>query len=103
MLEFAVILTESRGEYVASCPDVPGCWGFGQQPDQALARLRRELRRHLKKRLDENLPVPASTSEVGYLDVGKIRGYAGAPKCLSLPRMLDGKMQLLAGFKPSLN
>lgn len=106
MPEFAVIITESRGEYVANCPDVPSCWGFGRAPDEALANLRTAVRSHLKKRIEMKLPVPASKVEVGYLQVGRVKGYARAPKTGNRPMMLEGQplvLSTLFGAEPSMN
>lgn len=106
MPEFAVIITESRGEYAANCPDVPSCWGFGSLPDEALANLRQAVRRHLKQRIERNQPVPASKVEVGYLQVGKIRGYSRSPKLSARPTVLESEPMVLStlfGVEPSAN
>ncbi len=106
MPEFAVIITENRGEYVANCPDVPSCWGFGSLPDEALANLRTAVRQHLKKRIELNLPVPASKVEVGYLSVGKVKGYSRSAKAKTRPMVLEGEPQVLStlfGAEPSMN
>lgn len=106
MPEFAVIITESRGEFVANCPDVPSCWGFGSAPDEALANLRAAVRQHLKKRIELNLPVPASKVEVGYLQVGRVKGYARSRKSIGKPMLLDGEPLVLSslfGVEPSMN
>lgn len=106
MPEFAVVITESRGEYAANCPDVPQCWGFGSLPDEALANLRRAIRQHLKQRIEQNLPVPVNRVEVGYLQVGKVRGYARSAKSPRGPTLLEGEpgvLSTLFGVEPSLN
>ncbi len=106
MPEFAVIITESGGEFAANCPDIPSCWGFGYCPDEALENLRAAVRAHLKERIQQSLPVPVSSVEVGYLEVGKVRGYARSAKSASRSLLQSAEKRVLSalfGVEPSRN
>lgn len=106
MPEFAVIITECGGEFTANCPDIPSCWGFGSCPDEALENLRAAVRSHLKQRIQQCLPVPVGSVEVGYLEVGKVRGYARSAKSVSQPLLQSAENRVLSivfGVEPSRN
>lgn len=56
------VAPEDGGGYVASFPDIPGCLGIGDTPDEAVADAQQALLACLEalKAVDRDPPVPSS-------------------------------------------
>ena len=66
-LKYAVIveLTDDNTDYVAYAPDVPGCFAYGKDWDDARAEMRKALQSHVERLSKNGDPIPEpKTSEM---------------------------------------
>lgn len=58
-IQLGVILEPGEeGGFFASCPEIPGCFSYGDTEEEALANMRDAIRTHLSP--DDSQPVPAN-------------------------------------------
>lgn len=69
MHRFLVVIEKANGNYSAYSPDLPGCVATGITRDEAERRMHEAIEMHVRGLLEDNLPVPKSTSFAEYIAV----------------------------------
>jgi predicted RNase H-like HicB family nuclease len=69
-LQFTAVVERDRAGYVATCPQLQGCYTQGRTYEEVVRNIRDAIRLHLEDRLavGEPLPVPAEVT-LAVLDV----------------------------------
>lgn len=78
-MKFVIIIEKGDTNYGAYAPDIPGCIGLGQTPDEARQDLLSGLRGHLQLMAEDGDPMPQPISTVDYLDVD-LPAKVGGPR-----------------------
>ena len=69
MHRFLVIIEKAEGNYSAYSPDLPGCIATGATREDAERNMREAIDMHVRGLLEDNLPVPETTSFAEYVAV----------------------------------
>ncbi len=68
--QFTAVIQKDRAGYVASCPQLQGCYTQGRTYEEVVRNIRDAIRLHLEDRLALREPVPATGEvTVAVLDV----------------------------------
>lgn len=68
-MRYAIVIERAGANYSAYVPDLPGCVATGASPQEVEELLRDAIELHIAGMREDNLPIPAPTSQVEYLDV----------------------------------
>ena len=68
-MRYAIVIEEAGNNYSAYAPDVPGCVATGDTVEEAERQIREAIGFHLKGLRADNLPIPAASSRVDYVEV----------------------------------
>jgi predicted RNase H-like HicB family nuclease len=65
-MRYLVVIEKGPSSYGAHVPDLPGCIAAGETKEEVLLLIRQAIEFHLEglKQDGQQIPVPASTSEV---------------------------------------
>ena len=69
MHRFLVIIEKAEGNYSAYSPDLPGCIATGATREDAERNMHEAIGMHVRGLLEDNLPVPETTSFAEYVAV----------------------------------
>jgi predicted RNase H-like HicB family nuclease len=69
MYRFLVIIEPGSRNYSAYVPDLPGCIATGKTLEEVKNNMRQAISMHLEGMMEENEPIPTSTSLAEYMDV----------------------------------
>ena len=69
MHRFLVIIEKAEGNYSAYSPDLPGCIATGATREDAERNMREAIDMHVRGLLEDNLPIPETTSFAAYVAV----------------------------------
>jgi predicted RNase H-like HicB family nuclease len=74
MYRFLVIIEKANGNYSAYSPDLPGCIATGTtreeaEREEAERNMHEAIEMHVRGLLEDNLPIPESTSFAEYIAV----------------------------------
>ena len=69
MHRFLVIIEKAEGNYSAYSPDLPGCISTGATREDAERNMHEAIEMHVRGLLEDNLPVPETTSFAEYVAV----------------------------------
>ena len=69
MHRFLVIIEKAEGNYSAYSPDLPGCIATGATREDAERNMREVIDMHVRGLLEDNLPIPETTSFAEYVAV----------------------------------
>jgi predicted RNase H-like HicB family nuclease len=69
MHRFLVIIEKAEGNYFAYSPDLPGCIATGATREDAERNMHEAIGMHVRGLLEDNLPVPETTSFAEYVAV----------------------------------
>lgn len=64
-----LVIEKAEGNYSAYVPDLPGCVATGATVAEVEAELREAIAFHVEGLQEDGLPVPASSSQVDYIEV----------------------------------
>ncbi len=70
MRRFLVVIEKANGNYSAYSPDLPGCAATGATREEAEQNMHKAIELHVQGLLEDNLPVPESTSFAEYMVIG---------------------------------
>jgi len=59
-LQLTAVLERARGGYVATCPQLQGCYTQGRTYEEVMRNIRDAIRLHLEDRLAVGEPLPAA-------------------------------------------
>lgn len=69
MQRFLVIIEPGDRNYSAYVPDLPGCIATGQTLEEVKKNMREAISMHLEGMIEDNEPIPTSSSLAEYVDV----------------------------------
>ncbi len=69
MHRFLVIIEKAEGNYSAYSPDLPGCIATGATREEAEQNMHEAIEMHVRGLLEDNLPIPETTSFAEYVAV----------------------------------
>ncbi len=69
MYRFLIVIEKAEGNYSAYSPDLPGCIATGATREEAERNMHEAIELHVRKLLEDNLPIPESTSFAEYVAV----------------------------------
>ncbi len=69
MYRFLIVIEKVEGNYSAYSPDLPGCIATGATREEAERNMHEAIELHVRKLLEDNLPIPESTSFAEYVAV----------------------------------
>ena len=69
MHRFFVIIEKAESNYSAYSPDLPGCIATGATREDAERNMREAIDMHVRGLLEDNLPIPETTSFAEYVAV----------------------------------
>ena len=68
-MRYAVVIEAAGNNYSAYVPDLPGCIATGASLEEAEVSIREAIGLHLEGLRADNLPIPAASSHVDYVEV----------------------------------
>ena len=68
-MRYAIVLEDAGGNFSAYVPDLPGCVATGATVEETETAIREAVEFHLEGLRADNLPVPAASSRVDYVEV----------------------------------
>ena len=69
MYRFLVVIEKANDNYSAYSPDLPGCVATGATRQAVEKNMHEALELHVRGLLEDNLPIPESTSSAEYVTV----------------------------------
>ncbi|MDO8722980.1 MAG: type II toxin-antitoxin system HicB family antitoxin [Syntrophales bacterium] len=69
MHRFLVIIEKAEGNHSAYSPDLPGCIATGATREEAERNMHDAIEMHVGGLLEDNLPIPETTSFAEYVAV----------------------------------
>ena len=69
MRKFLVVIEKVGSNYSAYSPDLPGCAAAGAMRLEAEQKMHEAIKLHVQGLLEDNLPIPESTSSAEYVAV----------------------------------
>jgi predicted RNase H-like HicB family nuclease len=69
MYRFLVIIEKAKENYSAYSPDLPGCVATGATREEVERNMHKAIEMHVQGLLEDNLPVPQSSSFAEYIAV----------------------------------
>jgi predicted RNase H-like HicB family nuclease len=70
MYRFLVVMEKANGNYSAYSPDLPGCVATGATREETERKMHEAIETHVRGLLEDNLPIPESSSFAEYMAVG---------------------------------
>ncbi len=68
-MRYAIVIEAADGNYSAYVPDLPGCVATGDSVKDVECAIREAIELHLHGLRADNLPIPAPSSRVDYVEV----------------------------------
>ena len=69
MYRFLVVFEKTNGNYSAYSPDLPGCVATGATREEAERNMHEAIGMHVRGLLEDNLPIPETTSFAEFIAV----------------------------------
>ena len=69
MRRFLVVIEKAGENFSAYSPDLPGCVATGDSREEAEHEMHRAILLHVEGLLEDNLPIPQSTSFAEYVAI----------------------------------
>jgi predicted RNase H-like HicB family nuclease len=69
MHRFLVVIEKANENYSAYSPDLPGCVATGASREEVERNMHEAIEMHVRGLLEDNLPVPESSSFAEYIAV----------------------------------
>ncbi|MDA8241899.1 MAG: type II toxin-antitoxin system HicB family antitoxin [Nitrospiraceae bacterium] len=69
MHRFLIVIEKAERNYSAYSPDLPGCIATGSTREEAEKNMHGAIEMHVKGLLEDNLPIPPSTSIAEYIAI----------------------------------
>ena len=68
-MRYAIVIEAAEGNFSAYVPDLPGCVATGDSVKETELQIREAIKFHLAGLRSDNLPIPAASSRVDYVEV----------------------------------
>ena len=69
MYRFLIVIEKANGNYSAYSPDLPGCIATGGTREEAEINMYKAIEMHVHGLIEDNLPVPESSTSAEYVAV----------------------------------
>jgi len=69
MHRFLIVIEKTENNYSAYSPDLPGCIATGKTREETEKNIYEALKMHIDGLIEDNLPIPESTSFAEYVAV----------------------------------
>ncbi len=69
MHRFLIVIEKANGNYSAYSPDLPGCVATGSTREETEKNMHEAIEMHVHGLMEDNLPIPASTSFAEYIAI----------------------------------
>ncbi|OGL38193.1 MAG: hypothetical protein A2042_08850 [Candidatus Schekmanbacteria bacterium GWA2_38_11] len=69
MHRFLIVIEKAEGNYSAYSPDLPGCIATGTTREEAEKSMHEAIELHVQGLMEDNLPIPESTSFAEYIAI----------------------------------
>lgn len=79
MHRFLIVIEKAEGNYSAYSPDLPGCAATGATREDAERNMYEAIEMHVQGLIEDNLPIPESTSFAEYVAVNERHLGASQP------------------------
>lgn len=79
MHRFLIVIEKADGNYSAYSPDLPGCVATGATREDAERNMYEAIEMHVQGLIEDNLPIPESTSFAEYVAVNERHLGASQP------------------------
>ncbi|MDJ0594951.1 MAG: type II toxin-antitoxin system HicB family antitoxin [Pleurocapsa sp. MO_226.B13] len=66
---YPIVIEKAKYNYAAYCPDFPGCVATAKTIESVQEQLTEALISHLENLKESNQPIPATKSQLGYIDI----------------------------------
>ncbi len=70
MHRFLIVIEKANDNYSAFSPDLPGCVATGSTREEAEQNMHEAIKIHIQGLLEDNQPIPESSSFAEYVAVG---------------------------------
>ena len=68
-MRYAIVIEAAEGNFSAYVPDLPGCVATGDSVKETELQIREAIEFHLAGLRSDNMPIPAASSRVDYVEV----------------------------------
>ncbi len=68
-MRYAIVIETAERNFSAYVPDLPGCIATGNSVEETERSIREAIEFHLDGLREDNLPIPAASSRVDYVEV----------------------------------
>ena len=68
-MKYAIVIEDAGANFSAYVPDLPGCIATGPTVEATETSIREAIEFHLQGLRQDNLPIPAPSSRVDYVEV----------------------------------
>ena len=68
-MRYPIVIEQGKYSYAAYCPDFPGCVATAKTIEEVQQQLTDALISHLENLKASNQPIPATKSQLGYIDI----------------------------------
>ena len=68
-MRYAIVIEAAESNFSAYVPDLPGCIATGDSVEETEKQIRKAIEFHLEGLRADNLPIPAASSRVDYVEV----------------------------------
>ncbi len=68
-MRYAIVIETADRNFSAYVPDLPGCIATGKSVEETERSIREAIEFHLDGLREDNLPIPAASSRVDYVEV----------------------------------
>lgn len=79
MHRFLIVIEKADGNYSAYSPDLPGCAATGATREDAERNMYEAIEMHVQGLIEDNRPIPESTSFAEYVAVNEKHPGASQP------------------------
>jgi predicted RNase H-like HicB family nuclease len=69
MYRFLIVIEKTDNNYSAYSPDLPGCVATGKTREEVERNMHEAVEMHIQGMLEDELPIPESTSYAEYIAV----------------------------------
>ena len=68
-MRYAIVIEDAGANFSAYVPDLPGCVATGSTVEETETAIREAIEFHLDGLRSDNIPIPAASSRVDYVEV----------------------------------
>ena len=69
MYRFLIVIEKAANNYLAYCPDLPGCVAIGKTQEETAKNIHEAVQMHIQGMLEDNLPIPKNGALAEYIAI----------------------------------